>query len=86
MTDLIEPVRSYILSHHAPHLDARRLDTRALLGEGILQSIDVVDLVLFIEKTYQISIPAAEVIPENFDSIAAIQRLVAAQQGLAPRS
>jgi acyl carrier protein len=47
-----------------------------LVGDGILDSFDMITLVADIEKTYGISIPGVDIVPENFRSIAAIQQLV----------
>ena len=47
-----------------------------LIGEGILDSLDIVTLVTEINSTFDVSIPAEEVIPENFDSAASIWALI----------
>jgi acyl carrier protein len=78
-----DEISAYLVRHHAPHLEAGQMASRSLLRDGILQSIDVVDLVLYLEKQYGVKIPSAEVVPENFDSVAAICRLL---ESLAPVS
>jgi acyl carrier protein len=47
-----------------------------LVGDGILDSFDMITLVADIEKTYNISIPGVDIVPENFRNIAAIQQLI----------
>jgi len=47
-----------------------------LIGDGMLDSYDVITLVADLDKTYGISIPGVEIVPENFQNIAAIERLV----------
>lgn len=47
-----------------------------LIGEGILDSLDIVTLITEINLTFDVSIPAEEVVPENFNSAAAIWALI----------
>ena len=48
----------------------------ALIDDGILDSLDIVTLITEINDTFDISIPAEEIIPENFNSAAAIMALI----------
>jgi acyl carrier protein len=52
----------------------------ALIGEGVLDSFDIVTVVADVDDAYGVSIPAEEILPENFNSaqalFALIQRLV----------
>ena len=50
--------------------------TEDLIGEGILDSLDIVTLITEINSTFDVSIPAEEVVPENFDSAASIWALI----------
>ena len=47
-----------------------------LIGEGILDSLDIVTLITEINDAFDVSIPAEEVIPENFCSAEAIWTLI----------
>jgi len=47
------------------------------IGDGYLDSFDLVTLVAAIEKEYHIKIKGTEIVPEHFCSLAAIGRLVA---------
>ncbi|OGO11997.1 MAG: acyl carrier protein [Chloroflexi bacterium RBG_13_66_10] len=44
-------------------------DDTPFLENGIVDSMSVMDLVLFAEKTYAIPIQDYEIVPANFDSI-----------------
>ena len=41
----------------------------SLLENGIIDSLGVLDLVLFIEKTFQIKVEDDDMMPDNFQSI-----------------
>ena len=46
------------------------------IGDGMLDSFDVVTLVSELEKTFSISIDGVDILPENFRNIAAIRNLL----------
>ena len=75
-------IRHYLLNNSAS-ADVNELnDTESLLESGVIDSASMVDLITFLEKTYRISIDEDDLIPENFDSVAAIAGYV--QNKLAP--
>jgi acyl carrier protein len=61
---------------------AKRSITRAVaidepLTQAGLSSIDMVNLMLALEAEFNIMIPAPEITPENFRSIASVEALIA---------
>lgn len=48
----------------------------SLIGNGILDSTGILELIDFLEKTYGISIEEQETIPDNLDSVDNIVRFV----------
>ena len=47
-----------------------------LIGDGILDSLDIVTIVTEIYDKFDVAIPAEEVIPENFNSAKALMQLI----------
>lgn len=47
-----------------------------LVDNGILDSLDIVTLITEINDKFDVSIPAEEIIPENFNSAAALMALI----------
>ncbi len=45
-------------------------DDTALLDTGIIDSTGVIELVLFISENFGLEVPAEDMLPENFNSIA----------------
>ena len=56
-------------------------DEASFLEQGIIDSIGFMELVAFVEKEYGIQVGAAELVPDNFDSVNKLARFVAAKQG-----
>lgn len=50
-----------------------------LLGDGILDSLTMMKLILFIEKEYNIKVPPQDMIIENFMSVGHISTYLAAK-------
>ena len=55
-----------ILSDLHPEVDFA--NTTDLVDDGILDSLDIVSLVAQIDAEFGVTIPAEEIIPENFNS------------------
>ena len=58
------------------HPDVDFTEDRDLIEEGVLDSLDIVTLITEINTAFDVSIPAEEVIPENFCSVDAIWTLI----------
>ena len=69
MEQLIE-----IMQNLHPDVDFETYD--GLVDDGILDSLDIVTLITEINCTFDVSIPAEEIIPENFASADAILALI----------
>jgi acyl carrier protein len=46
------------------------------MADGMLDSFDMVTLVSTLDKTYAISIPGTDIIPENFQNVRTIEALL----------
>ena len=63
-----------ILSDLHPEIDFENNDS--LIDDGILDSLDIVSLVTEIYATFDVPIPAEELVPENFNSAEALMALI----------
>lgn len=48
----------------------------SFLGEGIIDSIGIIELVRFIEAGYGIKTKPADIVPENFDTLNNLERYI----------
>ena len=58
------------------HPDVDFTDNNELIDDGILDSLDIVTLVTEIDAEFDVTIPAEEIIPENFNSAEALMALI----------
>lgn len=58
------------------HSDIDFTAENSLVDDGILDSLDIVTLITEINERFDISIPAEEIIPENFNSAKALYELI----------
>lgn len=47
-----------------------------IVSGGILDSIELVEIVSEIEEVFEIEIPIEDITPENFNSVEAIQKMI----------
>ena len=63
-------IRRYILENLLFTNDETQLRNDAsFLEEGIVDSTGVLELVMFVEETFNIVVEDEEIVPENFDSV-----------------
>ena len=58
------------------HPDVDFASTSDLVDDGILDSLDIVTLVTEIDAEFDVTIPAEEIVPENFNSAEALMELI----------
>ena len=63
-----------ILKEMHPEVDFDTADD--LIGDGVLDSLDIVTLITEINSAYDVNIPAEEILPEHFSSAKAIYDLI----------
>ena len=59
-------------------IDEDDLDTcTTLIDDGILSSLDIIQLIGALNDEFDLSIPATEIVPRNFNSVDAMVAMVA---------
>jgi acyl carrier protein len=75
-------IRAYILENFLFTDDGGQLhDEASFLEEGIVDSTGVLELVMFVEQTFGITVEDEEIVPENFDSLERLSRYVRLKSG-----
>ena len=71
-----EQIRDYIVDNFL-FGDGKHLEPDTSFREkSVIDSMGILELIGFLEKTYEISIEDYDLIPENFDSLRGISRFV----------
>ena len=66
---LRDQIRNFILENFILEKPEDLVDDESMLEKGIMDSTGVLELVAFLESTYEIKVEDEELIPENLDSI-----------------
>lgn len=68
-----------LLSALKPEIDFER--ETELIDDGLLVSFDVITLIAELEDQFGIEVPAEEIVPENFNSVEGIWKLLERLKG-----
>jgi acyl carrier protein len=75
-------IRNYIFENFLfSDNSTKLLDDASFLEEGIVDSTGVLELVMFVEETFGITVEDEEIIPDNFDSVEKLARYVEGKRG-----
>ena len=69
MSDIRSQVKAFIIDNFMFGSGNGLSDNTSLLNEGIMDSTGALELITFLEETFQIDVEDEEMIPENLDSI-----------------
>ena len=75
-------VRGFIVDNFLFGEDPGISAEASLMQEGIVDSTGLLELIMFLEETYGISIADEELVPENLDTIQNIDRFVSQKLGV----
>ena len=77
-------VKKFVLSNLLFGVNGDLTDDTSFLESGIVDSTGILEVILFLEKTYNITIEPEETVPENLDSLNRISGFLARKLGSAP--
>ena len=76
MQDIKAKVRTFLLDNFAMGGGVTIGDDTSFMEDHILDSTGFIELITFIEETFGLAVDDAEMVPENFDSLANIEGYV----------
>jgi len=80
----IEQTRDFIVSNFLYGDDEKLAHDTSFMIEGIIDSTGILELITFLEETYQIRIADEEIIPENMDSLESIEKFLSSKVNCPP--
>ena len=73
----IEILKQFITEEFVPDGDANDLkEDQSLQESGIIDSLGIMKLLVFIEEKFQLEVSDEELIPENFETLSTIAKLI----------
>jgi acyl carrier protein len=84
MTELAHTLRQFVGDNFLFGTDGDFSDDDSFLDNGIIDSTGVLELITFLESTYDITIEDEELVPENLDSITNVARFLARKRQAVP--
>jgi acyl carrier protein len=73
----IEQTREFIVNNFLYGEGDKLAHDTSFMGEGIIDSTGILELITFLEETYQLKVADDEIIPENMDSLERIEKYLA---------
>ena len=77
-----EEVMNFLIKAKLIRKDQVLDKNESLIEGGIIDSLGVLEIIGYIENTYDINIGEEDLVPENFDSLAAIQMFISNRKSL----
>lgn len=53
----------------------------SFLENGIVDSVNVLELVMFVEENFKVQVDDSEIVPENFDSVSSLAAYIRSKNG-----
>ena len=69
LSDIKEKIYEFVLDYFVKDSDTVLNDDTSLLEEGLIDSTGVLELVAFLEVTFDIEVEDEEIVPDTFDSV-----------------
>ena len=74
--EYMDKVRTYIVNNFLFGNSEKLTNSTSLLEAGIIDSTGILEIVQFVEETFQIKVNDDELLPENLDTVEAISRYI----------
>lgn len=79
--NILQNIEKFLLTEVAVGLDKKTLDPdEDLLEQGVIDSLGLMKLIDFIEKTFKVNISDENIVPENFQCLNSMAKLVEQQR------
>jgi acyl carrier protein len=80
-------LRTFIVESFYFDDEATLTDEASFIGSGVMDSTGIMELVAFVEERFGVKIQDSEILPENLDSVNAVESFIRrkSQEGIASR-
>jgi len=86
MRDVEEMIRTYIAENMLFSDNGYPYsDSTSFLEEGIVDSMGIMELVMFVEENFNMTVEDEELVPDNFDSVGRLAAYIRSKSPATPR-
>ena len=83
----VDAIKRFLIEEFLPDVNSSELDVdHDLLGDGLIDSLGVLKLITWLEEKFSLTIGDAELDPDNFRSVAAIEQFIVVSGATTTRS
>ncbi|MBL0125770.1 MAG: acyl carrier protein [Betaproteobacteria bacterium] len=82
MQDIKTMVRKFLLDNFVMGSNVEIADDASFMKGHILDSTGFIELIMFIEESFDLKVEDAEMLPENFDSLVNIEGYIARKRAV----
>ncbi len=79
--ELNATIRNFIIENFLFEEDENLKEDTSFLEGGVIDSTGILELVTFLEETFEFTVEDEEMVPENLDSIANVVQFIQKKQG-----
>ena len=77
-----DPVRNFVLEYAQGRGITEINDEESLLKNNVIDSLGVFRMIAFLEETFPLTVEDTDMVPENFQSVVAIEAFVMGKLGM----
>ena len=77
-----EDIRAFVVGRFVPEMETRLTEEEPLFGSRVLDSVHLLEIVMFLERQYGIRVDAAEITRNNFATLKAIAKFTQRKLGV----
>src|SRR5438309_10901911 len=81
VVDVKEKVRAFVLEYAAGRGATEVKDDEPLLTSNLIDSLGSFRMIAFLEETFPLTIEDTDMVPENFETLNAVEKFVAGKLG-----
>ena len=85
MSEIGEKIKGYIVESFLFGAETDLSESTSFLDEGIIDSTGVLELVEFLETSFELTVEDEELLPENLDSISRIETFIKSKKSLSTK-
>jgi acyl carrier protein len=81
---MLQKIRAFVIENYLFGEEGKLRDSDSFMESGIIDSTGILELVRFLEATFEVKVADEDLVPDNLDSIDKIVAFVQSKQASSP--